>query len=76
MYCLCEPYGRAAAQPYVRRDNEGKFITDQVDVGGSLNVDRRQHAKRVVPQGPGRPRRPEATPIGFPEGFTLRRREM
>ncbi len=30
---------------YVRRDENGRFTTDQVDVGRSLAADRRQHAR-------------------------------
>jgi len=38
---------------YVRRDSQGHFTKDQVDVGKSLIADRRQHAKTVVPEGQG-----------------------
>jgi hypothetical protein len=41
------------AKRYVRRDAEGHFTKDQVDVGKSLTADRRQHAKTVVPKGQG-----------------------
>jgi hypothetical protein len=44
----------------VRRDDQGQFSDDQVDVGKSLSVDRRQHAKTVSKQGQGdRGDRPE-----------------
>lgn len=38
---------------YVRRDDDGKFTEDQVDVGRSLSQDQRQHAKTNVPKGQG-----------------------
>ena len=38
---------------FARRDKEGQFTQDQVDVGKSLAADRRQHAKTVVPEGQG-----------------------
>ena len=38
---------------YIRRDEKGRFTTDQVDVGRSLSSDRRQQAKTVVPKGQG-----------------------
>jgi hypothetical protein len=38
---------------FVRRDAKGRFTTSQVDVGGSLTVDRRKRAKRTVPAGRG-----------------------
>jgi hypothetical protein len=38
---------------YVRRDANGRFTSDQVDVGRSLAADERQHAKTVVPRGQG-----------------------
>ena len=38
---------------YVRRDGEGKFTDDQVDVGRSLSRDNNQRAKRNVPSGQG-----------------------
>jgi len=38
---------------YVRRDNHGRFTSDQVSVGRSLARDRRQHAETVVPSGQG-----------------------
>lgn len=38
---------------YVRRDDDGKFTEDQVDVGRSLSQDQRQHAKTDVPKGQG-----------------------
>jgi hypothetical protein len=38
---------------YVRRDDEGKFTDDQVDVGRSLSQDSRRRAKHSVPAGQG-----------------------
>jgi hypothetical protein len=38
---------------YVRRDQDGQFTTDQVNVGKSLSADRRSKAKTVVPKGQG-----------------------
>jgi hypothetical protein len=38
---------------YVRRDDRGRFTTDQVDVGRSLAADRRQHAKTRARPGHG-----------------------
>ena len=38
---------------FVRRDDQGKFTGDQVDVGRSLTDDRQQHAKTVAKPGQG-----------------------
>jgi hypothetical protein len=38
---------------YVRRDENGRFTEDQVDVGRSLAADRRQHAKTKAKSGHG-----------------------
>jgi len=38
---------------YIRRDENGRFTSDQVDVGRSLSQDRKQQAKRNVPAGQG-----------------------
>ena len=38
---------------YVRRDEQGRFTRDQVDVGRSLAADRQQHAKHEAPHGQG-----------------------
>ena len=38
---------------YVRRDDQGQFTEDQVDVGRSLAQDRRQHSKHEVQSGQG-----------------------
>ena len=36
---------------YVRRDSEGQFTTDQVNVGKSLAADRRVKAENKAPKG-------------------------
>jgi hypothetical protein len=41
------------SQSFIRRDERGRFTSDQVDVGRSLTADRRTRAKRVVPKGQG-----------------------
>jgi hypothetical protein len=38
---------------YVRRDNNGRFTSDQVSVGRSIAADRRQAAETTVPPGQG-----------------------
>jgi hypothetical protein len=38
---------------YIRRDDEGHFTKDQVDVHRSLSADDRRTAERVVPEGQG-----------------------
>ena len=38
---------------FIRRDENGQFTEDQVDVGRSLSQDQRQHSKRVVEKGQG-----------------------
>ena len=38
---------------YIRRDERGRFTSNQVDAGRSIAQDRRQHAKTVVPPGQG-----------------------
>ncbi len=38
---------------YVRRDPQGRFTNDQVDVSRSLAEDRRHHAKTVCKPGQG-----------------------
>lgn len=38
---------------YVRRDENGRFTDDQVDVGRSLAADQRQHAKTKSRPGHG-----------------------
>ena len=48
---LIEPH--KGDQRYVRRDDQGRFTKDQVDVGRSLAADRRQHAKAKAPRGQG-----------------------
>jgi hypothetical protein len=48
---LIEPH--EGDKRYVRRDDQGQFTEDQVDVGRSLSQDRRQHAKTVAEKGQG-----------------------
>jgi hypothetical protein len=48
---LIEPHD--GDKRYVRRDDQGQFTEEQVDVGRSLSQDSRQHAKRTVPAGQG-----------------------
>ena len=48
---LIEPH--KGDKRYVRRDEQGRFTDDQVDVGRSLAADRRQHAKTKAPRGQG-----------------------
>jgi hypothetical protein len=38
---------------YVRRDDQGRFTDDQVDVGRSLSQDRKRVAKTKVKKGQG-----------------------
>ena len=38
---------------YIRRDDQGRFTDDQVDVGKSLAADRRQHSKTPAKPGQG-----------------------
>jgi hypothetical protein len=38
---------------YVRRDEQGHFTEDQVEVGKSLAADRRQHSEHEAPRGQG-----------------------
>lgn len=38
---------------YARRDKNGRFTSDQVDVGRSLAADRKRDAKTVAKKGEG-----------------------
>jgi hypothetical protein len=38
---------------FVRRDERGRFTTDQSEVGRSLTMDRRTKAETTVPKGQG-----------------------
>ena len=40
-------------QRFIRRDAEGRFTDDQVDVGRSLAADRRSESNSVAPKGQG-----------------------
>lgn len=48
---LIEPH--EGDKRYIRRDDQGRFTDDQVDVGRSLSQDNNQRAKRNVPSGQG-----------------------
>lgn len=48
---LVQPH--AGDKRYIRRDAQGRFSSDQVDVGRSLAADRRQHAQHPAPKGQG-----------------------
>jgi hypothetical protein len=48
---LIEPHD--GDKRYIRRDDNGQFTDDQVDVGRSLSQDRRQHAKTEASKGQG-----------------------
>jgi hypothetical protein len=47
---LIAPHGD---KRFVRRDQRGRFTTEQVDAGRSLVQDRRRHAKAVCVPGQG-----------------------
>lgn len=38
---------------FIRRDSQGEFSDDQVDVGRSLSQDDQKRAQHVVPEGQG-----------------------
>ncbi len=42
---------RPGGARFIRRDAQGRFTSDQVDVGRSLAADRRTKAKRRAPKG-------------------------
>ena len=48
-----EKIGEGDAARYVRRDDEGKFTEDQVDVGRSHAADQRQKADQTSKPGEG-----------------------
>jgi hypothetical protein len=48
---LIEPH--TGDKRYARRDDQGRFTEDQVDVGRSLNRDNDQTAKTKVEKGQG-----------------------
>jgi hypothetical protein len=48
---LIEPHD--GDKRYIRRDEQGQFTEDQVDVGRSLAADRRSHSNTVAPKGQG-----------------------
>ena len=48
---IIEP--KAGDKRYLRRDEHGRFTSNQTAVGQSLAADRRQRAKSTVPPGQG-----------------------
>ncbi|MFL5384198.1 MAG: hypothetical protein ACJ8GN_16885 [Longimicrobiaceae bacterium] len=48
---LIEPH--KGDKRFVRRDAQGRFTSDQVDVGRSLAADRRQHSATKAKRGQG-----------------------
>jgi hypothetical protein len=48
-----ERINRSGDTRFIRRDERGRFTSDQVKVGASLTRDRQQHAKTTVPKGQG-----------------------
>lgn len=48
---LIEPHD--GDKRYIRRDSEGRFTTDQVNVSRSLAADNNQRARNVTPPGQG-----------------------
>jgi hypothetical protein len=48
-----ERIDRPHDKEYMRRDDQGQFTDDQVDVGRSLGRDRDQSAKTTVKKGQG-----------------------
>ena len=43
--------GRPGGSRYVRRDAQGRFTSDQVDVGRSVAADQRRTAQHRAPEG-------------------------
>ena len=48
---VIQPHGND--KRYIRRDKEGQFTSQQVNVGKSLAADRRSKSKTIVPKGQG-----------------------
>lgn len=48
---IIQPHGND--KRYIRRDKEGEFTSQQVNVGKSLSADRRRKSKTIVPKGQG-----------------------
>jgi hypothetical protein len=44
---------QGSSKRYIRRDAQGRFTTDQVEVGKSLAADRRRKSQTVAPKGQG-----------------------
>ena len=49
----CEQIDRGTHDRFIRRDTQGRFTSDQVDVGRSLAADRRTKSKTTAPKGQG-----------------------
>jgi hypothetical protein len=45
--------GKPGGSRFIRRDAQGHFTSDQVDVGRSSAADQRQKAKHEAPKGQG-----------------------
>lgn len=43
--------GRPGGSRFIRRDEQGRFTSDQVDAGRSIAADQRQQAKHRAPKG-------------------------
>jgi hypothetical protein len=43
--------GKPGGSRYIRRDEQGRFTSEQVDVGRSQAADRRQKAEHKAPKG-------------------------
>ena len=48
-----ETISQQGVKSYIRRDDRGRFTSDQVNVGKSLTKDRQQHSKTVSKKGQG-----------------------
>ena len=48
-----EKIGEGKDARYIRRDDEGQFTSDQVNVGRSHAADQRQHSERTSKKGQG-----------------------
>jgi hypothetical protein len=48
-----EKIGDGSDARYVRRDDDGRFTSDQVGVGRSSAADQRQHSSHEPPKGEG-----------------------
>ena len=48
-----EKIGEGSDARYIRRDEDGKFTSDQVNVGKSHAADQRQHSEHKAKKGQG-----------------------